>query len=166
MNAGDWIQVSLAFIAMASVLIAMLNAIIMKGQLKQQQIQWEYSNKPAFRIVRSAKYIGDFKWILIIENTNNVFHQINEISFSSDEIELIRISHGVFTSSREDEKEVHKGLTLILDVKTGDFVVGNIKVEGIDLIGNSFKAISPDIKFKRRDIIDSGSFNHKYFRLI
>ncbi|PIC66751.1 hypothetical protein CSV71_08025 [Sporosarcina sp. P21c] len=166
MTKDEWIQVSIAFIAIASVFVALANTIIMKRQLKHQHEQWEYSVKPVFRIIKIYHLNHLYEWTIFFENTNDVYHKIDKVSFSSSDVVISdSADFGWIKHISKDEIETYKDTVVILRPKTDDFIVGTIKIEGVDLIGNRFEIFSPDVKFKNKYIENKISLDHKYFTI-
>ena len=152
MNASDYIQLSLAVIAGVGAIFAFLNIKNSNKQINLQQKQWEHSYVPVFYI----SYITSFdnkSYSFVIENTNRVSHQIEQVSFSSKDVKIKTDFNGFIESKSEKkgvitEKREYHGLIITLSVTENLYQNGTIQIKGRDSLGNQFKANSNEIVFK------------------
>lgn len=167
MKGADWIQLSMAIVAFLGFILALMNQFTLKKQTNIHYKEWKYSVKPVFKITKVYHLNHLYEWTLFFENTNNVYHQIHKVSFSSDKVEISKIAmHGELRQQYKDYEDVFKDNVIIMRPLTDEFIVGRVKIEGIDLVGNPFEAISPDIKFTNKYIENTIDLTQKYLKIL
>jgi len=156
-----------AGISLLAVFVTYLSVRKMGKQVEIQKSQWEYSQKPIFKIIKSQQYhVGR---AFIIENSNNIYHIIESITFSLPvDVEVYDIRKGFLQnkSEKDDSISEYHGLIVILKSKTDSFVEGVLQIRGKDVLGNSFVCNSPSIKFENKKVINSQDYFEIYFKNI
>lgn len=163
---SDWIQFSIAVIAGLAAILSFFNIRATNKQIKQQKKEWEYANKPILKIT----YYQDFDRyiVIVIKNDNNVFHKITKVSFAKSEMNLSVSDYGsvVVTDSKTKEKTTYDGMTVTLYPETNEEIIGEIRIKGIDLIGNEFEVTSKEIIIKNKKIKNKYGIRNSYFEFL
>lgn len=123
-------------------------------------------NRPVFRIINITNV--DNTVAIIIENSNNVYYTVDNISFSTNDIRISITHNGsvTLTNQRTQERTIYKGIGINLHFKSIDFYVGNLKIAGHDSIGNNFCVITEDIKFMNKKIYNNHDLTNSYLKYI
>lgn len=152
MSIDQKIILASTLISLTGVIFSYLSVRRMGKQIDIQKRQWEYSCTPIFRI----SYITEFNQksiCFVIENSNNVYHQVEEITFPSDTLTIKDYFYGNVTSSEKsggqiiDKKEYH-GLLVTMEIKDSIEVRGRLRINGVDMLGNKFKVETKELVFK------------------
>lgn len=155
-----------AGISLTGVILSYLSVRKMGKQIAIQKNQWEYSQKPIFRIIKSHNFKREQNWVFIVENTNNVFYRIDSVTFSIQDVKVSDFSQGSLKISSAKEREEYSGLSFTLTPQVNTFINGTIQIRGRDLLGNQFICNSPSIKFNQGDIVDHFDFYKVFFEFI
>lgn len=162
MTISDWIQLMLAIIAGIAAIISVFNVSVTNKQIKQQKKEWEFSYRPVFRV----KYVSDFENgpRLIVDTLNNVFHRIEKVSFSNEEVETEVSTYGLITvrNRAQNEKDVYEGTSIKLKLKNVDDVSGIISLYGVDAIGNKFCMKTELIEIKNQKITNKYDLQNSF----
>ncbi|PSL42144.1 hypothetical protein B0H99_101392 [Planomicrobium soli] len=157
---SDYIQLTIAVVAGIAAILTGLNIFFTNQQVNLQRKQWESSYVPIFRISLIKLYSGNIT--LVIENTNAVYHEIQDITFSSEDVKVKEFYDGTV----ENYRDVYKGLIVMLYPKTREYQIGSLQITGIDALGNEFKVNSKDIKFKYHRIENDKFLIRTYLKKI
>lgn len=154
-----------ASISLVGVFISYVSVRKIGKQVEIQKKQWEYSQKPIFKIIKLHNFNG--KCIFIVENSNSVFHVIDSITFTTPDVLISGGSHGrIETSSTKggikEIKDISKGLSITLTPQIDTFIDGIIQMTGKDIIGNTFICNSQSIKFNNLKLINESELNMSY----
>lgn len=154
-----------ACISLLAVFVTFLSVIKMGKQVEIQKNQWEYSQKPIFRVIKTQKFRD--QTILIIENSNSIFHIIESVTFTTSDV-ISNYSQGSIgtTSSKDGNEVIAEGWTITLTPLVNTFIEGIVQIRGKDILGNSFICNSKPIKFENRSIINSYDFYKVYFKFM
>lgn len=168
MNAGDWIQLFLAIIAAIGAILAFMNIYVSKKAIELQQRQWEHSAVPVYRIDYIT--IAHNGPLFVLDNTNEVAHQVEAITFSVDQVAIEFSFNGYVekTKTKQGEKEttgIHKGLVVKLVNKSEEYICGYLQLKGKDSLGNEFRLNTNLIEFEssriKNDLVLSQTYLYK-----
>lgn len=170
LNASDYIQLIIAIIAGVGAIFAFFNIRTNNRQISLQQKQWEYMHVPTFRI-SYIQLFGKGVFSFVIENSNNVYHQIEKITFSSDDILITTDYYASVESTnlRGTEiisKDEYHGLIVTLKLTNGEYHNGTILISGSDALGKEFKVVSNAIEFKDYKLVNEMQLNKTYLKRI
>jgi len=102
--------------------------------------------------------------ILIIENSNSVFHFIDSVTFTASDVSISYSQGSMGIKSSSDGNEIIlEGWAINLTPQQNTFIEGIIQIRGKDILGNSFICNSKPIKFNNRSIVNSSDFFKVYF---
>ena len=168
MTLEEKILLATACISLLAVFITYLSVRKMSKQVEIQKNQWEYSQKPIFRIIDHVDTESYRMSILIIENSNNIFHIIESITFTTPDVQLSDGTQGYIktTSSITRIEEKSEGLSVSLTPKVNTFIEGVIQIKGVDILGNNFTCNSPVIKFNQLKTVNPRDFKKIYFKFV
>jgi len=153
-----------AGISLTGVIFSFLSVRKMGKQIDIQKNQWEYSQKPIFRIIKTHNFRQEEKWVFIVENSNDVFYKLDSVTYSSTDVLVSGYSQGTLKlKSVKDGDEEYHGLSFSLQPQVNTYVVGVLQIRGKDLLGNSFICNSPPIKFKYGEIVDVYDYYKVFF---
>lgn len=170
LSASDYIQLLIAIIAGVGAIFAFLNIRMSNKQINLQQKQWEHSHVPIFRIsYLSSK--GQDSVVFVIENPNNIFHQIEQITFSSPEVKIESSFNGFISKKTQSKGEItnereYHGLMVKLIPLNDLYYNGILQLRGYDALGNEFKANSNELIFKNRKLENHLEVSRTYFKQI
>jgi len=158
-----------AGISLLAVFVTYLSVRKMGKQVDIQKSQWEYSQKPIFRIIKFQNFSG--KWVFIIENSNSVFHEVERVTFTTSDVLISGDKQGRMETAKtrngvRETGDVFQGLSVTLIPQIDTFTQGIIQIRGKDLLGNTFICNSQPIKFNNRKIINEHDFNRAYFNYL
>ncbi|PIC69886.1 MULTISPECIES: hypothetical protein [unclassified Sporosarcina] len=168
MNASDWIQLLLAVTAAIGAIFAFWNIRVSNKAIELQKKQWEHSAVPVYRI--SYITYAQKGVMFVFENTNNVAHQVEDISFSMDEVKVEFSFNGTVEKSETKHgektvKEEHRGLVVKLVNTSTEYICGRIQLRGKDSLGNKFCLNSNSIELNanklKNDLILSRTYLNK-----
>ncbi|WP_404333658.1 hypothetical protein [Planococcus rifietoensis] len=145
---GDYIQLSIAVVAVIAAVIATVNTSLIKKQINLQKNQWEFSQVPIFRISFTK---GNFNnaTCIVVENSNSVYHHIKRITLSSEDLIVEKYWNNFVVTIIEGEPREFHGLIVLIKPKTNLFCEGTLQISGVDALGNDFKANSIPLKFDK-----------------
>jgi hypothetical protein len=126
-----------------------------------------------FRFFRFS-YIESFdknSFSFVIENTNNVYHQIEQGIFSIDEVSLTIDFYGSINISNTRGEEIvkekeYKGYIITLTLPDNQYYSGVIQLRGSDSLGNDFKVNSKALKFKDYKLTNHFYVSQTYFQKV
>ena len=165
-NTDQIILMVTAGISLTGVILSFLSVRKMGKQIDIQKKQWEYSQKPIFRIIKTTKLNQADKWVIIVENSNNVFYKVDSVTYSSSDILLGNFSQGTLKIKSKDDSEEYHGLTFTLQSQVNTYVQGVIQIRGKDLLGNTFICNSPPLTFKHGDIVEEYDYYKVFFDFV
>ncbi|WP_060210329.1 hypothetical protein [Sporosarcina koreensis] len=157
MSISDVIQFVLAVIAAVGAIFAFLNIRTSNRQIELQQSQWEHKHQPVFKIIYTTQ--REKSKVLVIENTNKVFHRIEDVSFTSSDVNVESQFNGMITNKKTRNNEViekheYSGLIVTLTPIKDDFQSGFLQIRGFDALGNQFISNTVDLKFKNKELVN------------
>ncbi|WP_338652685.1 hypothetical protein V6B14_12805 [Sporosarcina psychrophila] len=169
MSASDYIQLLIAIIAGVGAIFAFLNIRMSNKQINLQQKQWEHSHVPIFKISYLSSKQDSV--VFVIENSNNIFHQIEQITFSSPEVKIELSINGFITKKTHSKGEItnereYHGLIVKLIPLNDLYYNGILRLRGYDALGNEFKANSKELIFKNRKLENHLEVSKTYFKQI
>ena len=151
-------------------IFAFWNINVSKKSIELQRKQWEHSLIPIYRI----SYIQEFSrqdTSFVLENTNHVAHQIENISFTVNEIEVAFSFHGSIESKntrgtvivRESE---HSGFIVTLNTKSDKYICGHLQIIGKDSLGNGYTLNTNLIEFENYKLKNHLNLSKSYLNNI
>lgn len=164
---SDYIQLAIALIAGIAAVFTGINIIVTNRNISIQKEQWAFSLSPTFKISYVAK-ARTYGVSFVIENSNNVYHEIEEVTFSTDEVEVTKVFGGIIDKGQVGEKKeiVAKGLIIILKPSSEKFYEGYLQIKGKDSLGKDFKVNSNAIKFEGRSVRNDLELSRTYLRKV
>ncbi|WP_313429633.1 hypothetical protein [Siminovitchia terrae] len=167
MTAGDWIQFVLAITAGIGAIFAFWNINISKKAIELQKKQWEHAAVPVYRVDYITMANGGA--LLVLNNTNKVAHQRNNISFTTDDVKIVFSFNGTVEKSRTQNgeklfEEVYKGLVVKLINSTEGYICGYLQIQGEDSLGNPFRLNSNLIEFKSEHLKNDLALSQTYLK--
>lgn len=164
MTLEEKILIGTACISLLAVFVTYLSVMKMSKQVEIQKNQWEYSQKPIFRIIDHFDSQSHRMSILIIENSNHIFHIIESVTFTTPDVQLGDGKQGFIKNITTEEKS--EGLSVSLTPNVNTLVEGVIQIKGLDILGNNFTCNSPAIKFNQLKIDNPRDFEKIYFKFV
>lgn len=143
MTISDYIQLSIATVAGIAAILTAINIQQTNKQVILQKKQWEHSQVPIFFIDHHEDGRG-YDINFGIQNTNNVYYQVKEVTFSQKGVEVVRMSNGYLT---KQDKFV-SGISIRVKSNVQGLVEGYLQVSGKDALGNDFTARSLPIRIE------------------
>lgn len=137
MNISDYIQLSIASVAGIAAILTAINIRQTNKQVILQQKQWEHSQMPIFFIDMYEDGRG-YDINFGIQNTNNVYYQVKEVTFSQEDVEVLSVNNGYLT--RQDK--FVGGISIRIKSNRQGLVEGYLQISGNDALGNDFTAKS------------------------
>lgn len=162
-----YIQFAIAMIAGIAAVLTGLNIIMTNKNINIQKEQWEFSLSPVFKISYIAT-TGPGGTPFVLENTNSVYHEIEDVSFTMNDVRVSKYFDGTIEkgAAREAKDMVAKGLIIVLKPKTKNYSVGYLQIKGKDSLGNNFKVNSQAIEFKNFSVVNDLKLSRTYLKKI
>lgn len=160
MGISDKIQLGIAIVAGVAAVFTLCNIYITGQHMRMQKKQWEFSHSPVFKIIKVQPFDQE-KNVILLENNNDVYYQIQSVHFSDNKVKATSQRHGrVGTALNKggiisNEKE-YEGYQVVLKAPQEETVRGYITLHGIDGLGNKFTCKSENI------VIEKGGVNNIY----
>ncbi|MFP3322082.1 hypothetical protein R0K05_03205 [Planococcus sp. SIMBA_160] len=159
MTPSDKIQLAIAIVAGLAAILTAINIWYTNKQVTLQKKQWEHSQTPIF-FVNYIENMRSKAVVLILKNTNNVYHHVTEATFSSQDVIVEELSNGYLTGADEQID----GTYIRIIAKDNSFIEGHIQIRGTDILGNEFKAISLPIQLKDKMLENTFKIRKTYFK--
>lgn len=142
----------------------------MGKQIDIQKRQWEHSCVPVFRIAYIQNF--DAKSVsFVIDNPNNIYYQVDNVTFSTDGVIVKEFWQGTVTSTttrngNDVEKEEYKGLIVTLSPVNESNHIGTLQIVGKDMLGNKFIMNTNDLIFKNFQLDNHLKISRTYLKKI
>ncbi|ALS76895.1 hypothetical protein AUC31_17455 [Planococcus rifietoensis] len=160
---SDYIQLAIAVVAVVAAVIATVNTTLIKKQINLQKDQWEFSQIPIFKISYTKGISNSASW-LVIENSNSVFHQIDQIIISSDDLVIEKYWNNFVHVVIEGEPREFHGLLIMIRPVNKLFCEAVLQIRGKDSLGNEFVANTIPLKFNQGILKNGIELTNTYLR--
>lgn len=156
---SDYIQLTIAIVAGIAAILTAVNIWQTNKQVTLQQKQWEHSQTPIFYI-NYTENTRDKSVLLVLQNTNNVYHHVEDATFSHHGVIIDKISNGYLTT----KDEFVDGISISIRAKDDSFIEGQLQIHGTDVLGKEFRSISLPIKLEDKRMTNTRKIEKSYLK--